>query len=186
MPATMRAVTVTIRTVRQDAVILKSRHAPPQIRVHGVRVARVQPGVRHAHRHARPPKPSCCVTVGVPTLPSSPPTIFDAASSTSLRLGAGSIQSTALDCASAGKFARSNLPRKTAPRRKSLSCWTDESSDLHTGDFRRRRPRRNQNITRRQSAPDYSATRRPRRRTTGIQSCNPVDKSPSSGRSPAL
>ena len=50
----MRAVAVTIRAVRQQAVVLEAGHAPPQIRVHHVVIARVKPGVRHAHGHSGP------------------------------------------------------------------------------------------------------------------------------------
>ena len=76
-----------------------------------------------------PSKPSCCVTVGVATCPSSPPTSLAAASSTNLRRGARSIQSTELDCASASRLAGGKCPRKKVPWRKRLSCAMAENSE---------------------------------------------------------
>ena len=48
----MRPVTVTIRPIRDIAIILEARHPPEQVRVHRIGVAGIQPRVRHAHRHS--------------------------------------------------------------------------------------------------------------------------------------
>src|SRR5512135_547300 len=49
-PPTVCAMTVTIGTIGYvGPVILETGHSPPQVRVHGVGVAGVEPGIRHTN-----------------------------------------------------------------------------------------------------------------------------------------
>ena len=182
----VRAVTVAVRAVRKCAVKFEIPSRAP-----------ASPGASCSYRRypgrcpprtpsrPDPSKPICSVTVGVPTLPSSPPTIFDAASSTSLRLGAGSIQSTELDCASAGKFGEIQFAPQNGAQTQIALVLDGRKQRFARRQFPPPSPPAKSKYSRRQSAPGFSATRRSRRRTIGIQSCNPADNSPPSGRSPA-